>query len=58
MTLARCDHSAGMDDEYPIAGELVCGHGGLGGDEDCLVPHTDHLYCDGSDVLDDRRFDV
>ena len=58
MTLARCDHSAGMDDEYPIVAEREYEHGTFGGDAGAIFPHTDRLYCDGSVVLDDWLFDV
>ena len=46
MTLARCDHSAGMDDEYPIVAEREYEHGTVGGDEDCLLPHAQDLLDD------------
>ena len=46
MTLARCDHSAGMDDEYPIVAERERGHGTFGGDADALFPHTQDLLDD------------
>jgi len=61
MTLARCDHSAGMDDEYPIVAEREYEHGTSGGDAGALFPHTQDLltdiayYCQhlAQDVRDD-----
>ena len=46
MTLARCDHSAGMDDEYPIVAEREYEHGTFGGDANALFPHTQDLLDD------------
>ena len=46
MTLARCDHSAGMDDEYPSVAEQEYEHGTSGGDADALFPHTQDLRDD------------
>jgi len=35
-----------MDDEYPSVAERERGHGTVGGDEDCMLPHAQDLLDD------------
>ncbi len=62
MTLARCDHSAGMDDEYPSVAEREREHGTFGGDADALFPRTQDLLDDiayySQHLAQDLRDDV